>query len=58
LLALVYCVYVRLRRSHAKSSWIGFFASTTVVLILITLPTIMAVLLPVIEFMNLQLMRK
>jgi len=30
----------------------------TAVLILITLPTIIAVLLPVIQFMNLQLMRK
>ena len=58
LLALVYCVYVRLRKSQAKSSWMGFFAGTTAVLILITLPTIIAVLLPVIEFMNLQLMRK
>jgi hypothetical protein len=52
LLALVYCLYVWVRKSHPKSSWIGFFASTTAVLILITLPTIIAVLLPVIDFMN------
>jgi len=58
LLALVYCFYVCLRKFHAKSSWMGFFASTTAVLIFITLPTIIAVLLPMIEFMNLQLMRK
>ena len=52
LLALVYCMYVRLRRSHPKSSWIGFFAITTALLILITLPVILAILLPVIDFMN------
>jgi len=52
LLALVYCLYFWLRKSHAKRSWMGFFASTTAVLILITLPTMIAVLLPVIDFMN------
>jgi hypothetical protein len=52
LLALVYCLYVWLRKSHAKSTWMGFFACTTTVLILVTLPTIMAVLLPMIDFMN------
>jgi hypothetical protein len=57
LLAFVYCLYVWLRKSHAKSSWMGFFASTTAVLILITFPTIIAVLLPMIDLMN-QLMRK
>jgi len=52
LLALVYCVYVRLRKSHAKSSWMGFFASITAVLILLTLATIIAVLLPVIDIIT------
>ncbi len=52
LLALVYCLYVWLRKSYAKSSWIGFFASTTAVLILITVSTIIAVLLPVIDCIN------
>ena len=57
LLALVYCLYAWLRKSHATNSWMGFFASTTAVVILITLPTIIAVLLPMIDFMN-HLMRK
>src|SRR4029077_16426151 len=57
LLALAYCLYVWLRKSHAKNSWMGFFASTTAVLIFLTLPTIMAVLLPMIDFMN-HLMRR
>jgi hypothetical protein len=52
LLALVYCLYVWLRKSHAKTSWMGFFAITTALVILITLPIILAILLPVIDFMN------
>jgi len=52
LLALVYCVYVWMQKSHAKNSWMGFFASTTAVLILFTIPILLAVLLPVIDFMH------
>jgi hypothetical protein len=52
LLALGYCLYVWFRKSTAKSSWIGFFAVTTATLIFIALPTLVAVLLPVIDFMN------
>lgn len=57
LLALVYCLYVWVRKTSAGNSWMGFFATTTAVLILITLPTMIAVLLPVIAFMN-QLVNK
>jgi hypothetical protein len=53
LLALVYCVYVWVRKSNVKSSWVGFFATTTAALILISLLTVIAVLLPVIDFMHL-----
>lgn len=53
LLAAMYCAYVWLRKANLKSSWIGFFATTMAVLVLLTLPTLMAVLLPVISFMNL-----
>jgi hypothetical protein len=52
LLALFYCVYVWSRRSNAKNSWTGFFAITVAVLMFIMLPTLIAVLLPVIDFMN------
>ena len=57
LLALVYCLSVWFRKSHAKSSWMGFFAATTAAVIFITLPTIIAILLPMIDCMH-QLMRK
>ena len=52
LLALAYCLYVCFRKSNVKNSWTGFFAITTAVLIFILLPTLIAVLLPVISFMN------
>jgi amino acid transporter len=55
LLALVYCVFIWLRKTNMKCSWIGFFATTIAVLILIALPTLMAVFLPVIDFMNRQI---
>lgn len=52
LLAAVYCVYVWMRKSKVKGSWMGFFATTMAVLVLLTLPALIAVLLPVIAFMH------
>jgi hypothetical protein len=52
LLALAYCIYVSFRKSGAKNSWIAFFAVTTAALIFIALPTLIAVLLPLIDFVN------
>jgi hypothetical protein len=51
-LAAVYCVYVWFWKSRVSNSWIGFFATTMAVLVLLTLPTLIAVLLPIIAFMN------
>lgn len=58
LLAAVYCGYVGMRKAKGKSSWVGFFATTMAVLVLLTLPTLIAVLLPVISFMNHQFVAK
>jgi hypothetical protein len=52
LLAAVYCAYVWMRKSLRGSSWIGFFAVTMATLILLALPTFIAVFLPMIDFMN------
>ena len=52
LLAAVYCVSVWLRRSKGSHSWTGFFATTMAALILFTLPTVIAVFLPVIDFIS------
>lgn len=58
LLAAVYCGYVWLLKSKGRSSWMGFFATTMAVLVLLTLPTLIAVLLPVIAFMQNQFVAK
>jgi len=52
LLAVIYCLYVWFRKSSVKSSWVGFFAVTTAVLSFITLPTLIAVVLPLIALLN------
>lgn len=52
LLAVFYCAYIWTRKSFRGSSWIGFFAATMAALILLTMPIMIAVLLPVIVFMN------
>jgi hypothetical protein len=52
LLAAGYCVYVWSRKSPTRNSWTGFFATTMAVLLLLILPTMIAVMLPVINFMN------
>jgi hypothetical protein len=58
LLALIYCSFVWIRKSNGKSSWMGFFATTMAVLVLLTLPTLIGILLPVISFMNTQFVAK
>ena len=52
LLAVIYCLHVWFRKSSVKSSWVGFFAVTTAVLIFITLPKLIAVVLPLIDLLN------
>jgi hypothetical protein len=52
LLAAAYCGYVWLLKTKGQSFWMGFFATTMATLVLLTLPTLIAVLLPVIAFMQ------
>jgi len=52
LLAAGYCLFVWTRKYSGRSSWMGFFATAMVVLLFLTLPTLIAVLLPIIQFMN------
>jgi len=53
LLGLAYCVFVWLRKTESRSSWTGFFAATTGIIILITFPTMLAVWLPMIQLFEL-----
>ncbi len=52
-LAAAYCLFVWLRRSDKSVSWLGFFASTMMALVLIMLPTMIAIWLPVVQFIEL-----
>jgi hypothetical protein len=51
-LALIYCVYVCLRRAEPRPSWVGFLAATTAALMLILLPTMIAAWLPLVQFIE------
>ena len=52
LLALTYCVYVWMRKAGPRAPWIGFLATTTSALILVVLPTVVAIYLPLVDFLN------
>lgn len=54
ILAGIYCGVVWTRKSGSSNSWFGFFAVTTAVLLLVALPTLIASVLPVIDFLNRQ----
>jgi hypothetical protein len=53
ILALAYCVYVWIRRSEPRPSWAGFFAVTMGLYVLAMLPTLVAVWLPMVQFIEL-----
>ena len=52
LLALSYCVYVWVRKAERPAPWIGFLATTMSGLLLVVLPTVVAIYLPLVEFLN------
>lgn len=52
LLAAAYCLWFALRRNHGRSSWVGFFACTAGVVMLLMFPVIVAVVLPLIAGLN------
>ncbi len=49
MVALGWCLYSWFRKTQARESWIGFFASTMAVLVLVMLPTLIAAWLPLIS---------
>jgi hypothetical protein len=52
LLALGYCLYVVLRKAERSASWTGFLATTMSALVLVLLPTMVAIYIPVVDFLN------
>jgi hypothetical protein len=51
-LSAFYVGYVWFRKGGSSRSWFGFFAATTGCLVLLGLPTLVALLLPLIDFLN------
>lgn len=52
LLALAYCIYVWVRRVERQAPWFGFLATTMSALVLVLLPTLVAIYIPVVDFLN------
>ena len=54
LLALTYCVYVFwVQKAEDRAPWYAFLAATTSALFLALLPTIVAIYLPLVHYLNL-----
>ena|SRR5674476_1454536 len=48
-IAAVYCLWLMFRKAERVPSWISFFAVTMSVLVLLTLPTLIAAYLPLVS---------
>ena len=53
-MAAAYCLYVWTRRGEAQPHWIGFFAVTTAVMVLLLHVTFIAAWLPVVKLIELR----
>jgi hypothetical protein len=51
-LALGYCIYVWVRKAERPASWTGFLATTMSALVLVLLPALVAIYIPVVDFLN------
>ncbi len=52
LLALGYCSYVWVRKAERPAPWTGFLATTMSALVLVLLPTLVAIYIPLVDFLN------
>ena len=52
ILAAVYCIWVWCRKPDRVPSWVGFFAVTTSLLVLLTIPSMFAAYLPLLSAVN------
>jgi hypothetical protein len=48
ILAACYCLWVWLKKADSRLSWVSFLAVTTAALVFVTLPTIIALYLPLV----------
>ena len=52
LLALGYCIYIWVRKLERPASWVAFLATTMSALVLLLLPTLVAIYIPLVDFLN------
>ena len=52
ILAAVYCLWIWFRKADRLPSWIGFFAVSMGILVLVTLPALVAAYLPLYSSLN------
>jgi hypothetical protein len=52
ILAAAYCLWIMFRKAERLPSWVTFFATTMSVLVLVTLPTLVAAYLPLVSSIN------
>jgi hypothetical protein len=52
ILAAAYCVWVWFRKAGRVPSWVGFFAATMGMLVLVALPAMVAAYLPLLSALN------
>ena len=52
LLALGYCIYVCVRKAERPASWIGFLATTMSAVVLVLLPSVVAIYIALADFLN------
>jgi hypothetical protein len=52
LLALGYCIYVWARKAERVAPWTGFLATTMSALVLVLLPSMVAIYIPLVDFLN------
>lgn len=51
-LAVAYCIFVWVRKAERPAPWTGFLATTMSALVLVLLPTIVAIYIPLLDFLN------
>jgi hypothetical protein len=52
ILAAIYCLWIMFRKAERLPSWVTFFATTMSILVLVTLPTLIATYLPLANAVN------
>ena len=52
LLTLGYCIYVWVRKAERPAPWTGFLATAMSALVLVLLPTLVAIYIPLVDFLN------